>query len=127
MTRNLCQPFCSERVRPKLLRLLPLLRSLYQGEAEDLLLLGGSPEEQEEFAHAIIGVTWREGVHVVVYDREKVIQVYTDRDGMSPEEAEEFYSFNTEGAYVGPKTPIYVDTDIGMSMFERRHRGSVLR
>ncbi|MCK5362873.1 MAG: hypothetical protein KAR22_07900 [Gammaproteobacteria bacterium] len=112
MTRNLCQPFCSERVRPKRLRLLPLLRSLYRGEAEDLLLLGGSPEEQEEFAHAIIGVTVREGFPVVVYDREKVIQVYIDRDGMSREDAEEFYEFNVDGAYVGPKTPIYVDTDM---------------
>jgi len=26
-------------------------------------------------------------------------------------EGEELLSFNTEGAYVGPKTPIYVDTE----------------
>jgi hypothetical protein len=81
-------------------------------EGEEPLLLGGSPEEQEAFIDAIIGVTVREGFPVVVYDREKVIQVYIDRDGMSREDAEEFYSFNTEGAYVGPKTPIYVDTDM---------------
>ena len=80
-------------------------------EGEEPLLLGGSPEEQEAFIDAIIGVTVREGFPIVVYDREKVIQVYIDRDGMSREDAEEFYSFNTEGAYVGPKTPIYVDTE----------------
>jgi len=80
-------------------------------EGEGLLLLGESPEAQEEFIDAVIGVTWREGLPVVVYDREKVIQVYIDRDGMSREDAEEFYEFNVEGAYVGPQTPVYVDTE----------------
>jgi hypothetical protein len=80
-------------------------------EGEELLLLGESPEDQGEFINAVIGVTWREGLPVVVYDRSKVIQVYIDRDGMSREDAEEFYSFNVDGAYVGPKTPIFVDTE----------------
>ena len=46
---------------------------------------------------------------VAVYDRAKCIQILIERDGMSHTEAEEFFSFNTEGAYVGDNGPIYVD------------------
>jgi hypothetical protein len=47
-------------------------------------------------------------IPVAMYDREKCIQVLVDRDGMSYEEAAEFFDFNTTGAYVGPKTPVFV-------------------
>jgi len=90
---------------------LERLEAWSDSEGEALLLLGGSRNERGEFARAVIGITVRNYVHVVVYDRRKVIQMYVDRDGMSHEEAEEFYSFNTEGAYVGPQTPIFVDTE----------------
>jgi hypothetical protein len=30
------------------------------------------------------------------------------RDGMTPEEAQEYFEFNIQGAYVGESTPIYV-------------------
>lgn len=43
----------------------------------------------------------------VVYDREACIGIL-QRDGMTYEEAEEFFSFNTEGAWVGPGTPLYL-------------------
>ena len=33
-----------------------------------------------------------------------------NRDGMSHEEAVEFFEFNTKGAYLGPNTPIFIDT-----------------
>lgn len=46
--------------------------------------------------------------HVAVYDIEKCVQVLVDRDGMTPEEADEFLSFNTLGAYVGENGPLYV-------------------
>ena len=44
----------------------------------------------------------------VVYDRAKVIQTLIDRDGMTPEDAEEFFSVNIEGAWVGEATPAYL-------------------
>lgn len=31
------------------------------------------------------------------------------KEGMTYEEACEFHSFNTEGAYVGPKTPLFIE------------------
>lgn len=63
------------------------------------------------FDDAIIGIGKQHtGEVLVVYDREKCIQVLMDRDGMSREEAEECFGFNTECAWVGPKTPMIVET-----------------
>jgi len=46
--------------------------------------------------------------HVAVYDIDKCIDVLVERDGMTPEEADDFLSFNTLGAYVGENGPMYV-------------------
>jgi hypothetical protein len=43
-----------------------------------------------------------------VYDRKKCIEILM-RD-MSEMEAEEYFEFNVAGAYVGPHTPLYVET-----------------
>lgn len=45
---------------------------------------------------------------VAVYDFDLCVKVLVDRDGMTPEDAEEFLSFNTLGAYVGENGPLYV-------------------
>lgn len=47
-------------------------------------------------------------VVAAVYDRSKYIAHLVARDGMTLEEAEEFFEFNVAGAYVGPATPIFV-------------------
>ena len=71
----------------------------------DALLL-----EPEIFDDAIIGVTERaDGGQLVAYDRQRVIDIL-EAQGMSRDEAEEYYSFNTCGAWVGEGTPIFVDT-----------------
>jgi hypothetical protein len=46
--------------------------------------------------------------HVAVYSIDKCIDILVDRDGMTPEGAEEFIEFNTLGAYVGENGPLYV-------------------
>jgi hypothetical protein len=46
--------------------------------------------------------------HVAVYDLDKCVDVLVGRDGMTAEEAEEFLSFNTLGAYVGENGPLFV-------------------
>ena len=43
-----------------------------------------------------------------VYDQKKIIDLLMTRDGMSEEEAEEFFDYNIGGAYVGEQTPVYV-------------------
>jgi len=53
-----------------------------------------------------IGAQWsKEGL--VLYDRKKVIDKLM-RDGMDYGEAEEFFEFNIQGAWVGEKTPMFV-------------------
>jgi hypothetical protein len=62
------------------------------------------------FDDALIGTARRiSGTLVAVYDREKCLEILS-RD-MSPEDAEEYFSFNVEGAWVGEGTPIFIQTD----------------
>lgn len=48
--------------------------------------------------------------HVAVYSTQKCVDVLVRRDGMTPEEADEFLEFNTYCAYVGPDGPLFVRT-----------------
>ena len=62
---------------------------------------------------ALIGYTVNHHhAHVAVYDINKCIEVLVDRDGMSHEEADEYLSFNTLGAFVGENGPIYIRTTV---------------
>tara|TARA_R110002051_G_scaffold128295_4_gene202009 strand:- start:453 stop:674 length:222 start_codon:yes stop_codon:yes gene_type:complete len=62
------------------------------------------------FDDCILGILERFGIDqpIVVYDREKVIAKLMDNDGMTHEEALEFYYFNQVGAWVGEKTPAFL-------------------
>jgi hypothetical protein len=82
----------TETVQSKLSRLL--------GDEELILLADG-------FEEAFVGVGRQFGKPIAVYDRAKCIEILT-RD-MSEEEAEEYFQFNTEGAYVGEQTPIFLE------------------
>jgi hypothetical protein len=42
-----------------------------------------------------------------LYDHEKCISILVKRDGMSYEEAHEYFEFNVVGAYVGEHTPAF--------------------
>lgn len=64
------------------------------------------------FDEAVIGHTENaDGETIAVYSREKCLEKLT-ADGMEPDDAEEFFSFNVEGAHMGPRTPIIV-TSLG--------------
>ena len=56
----------------------------------------------------IVGICHFYSGDVVAYDRKKVIEKLMKRDGMTIEEAEEFFEYNTLGAYVGEYTPRFV-------------------
>jgi hypothetical protein len=71
---------------------------------EELIFL-----EPRIFDEAILGVAERFGMPpVVAYDRSRVIDIYA-RD-MPREDAEEFFEFNTVGAWLGGLTPVFIDT-----------------
>jgi len=58
------------------------------------------------FEEALIGVASQfSNGPLALYDRDKCIDVLV-HDGMTWEQAEEYFSFNTEGSYLGPNTPI---------------------
>lgn len=69
---------------------------------EETLLFDG-------FDDAIIGIGHQQYKGpLVIYDRDKCIDILMTRDKLSHEEAEEYFSYNTEGAWVGNSTPIIV-------------------
>ena len=43
-----------------------------------------------------------------VYLIEEILGILVTRDGMTEEEAQEFFDFNIDGAHVGQYTPIYM-------------------
>ena len=65
------------------------------------------------FDEAIIGVAERIGLGpVVAYDVEKILQKLITRDGMSYEEAVEYFDFNIQGAWMGEFTPVFIRTEL---------------
>lgn len=73
---------------------------------EQLLLL-----DPTEFDEAIIGLAERaDGMLAVAYDRTRCIDILA-RD-MPREDAEEFFEFNTLGAWLGEQTPVFIDTRV---------------
>jgi hypothetical protein len=78
---------------------------------EDLVDLSGDDELlfADGFDEALLGVATRCGQPtIVIYDRQRCIDLLIERDGMSHEEAEEYFCYNTEGAWVGNRTPAYL-------------------
>ena len=68
------------------------------------------------FEDALIGVTC--GIHpqsqCAVYSREKCIEILMRADvcDCSYEDAVEYFEFNTAGAYVGERTPIFITKEL---------------
>ena len=59
--------------------------------------------------HAFVGLMMRFNVlePIACYDYDRVIQGYIE-EGMTEEEAIEFFEFNVIGAWVGERTPCYL-------------------
>lgn len=68
---------------------------------EELLFFDG-------FDDAIIGLGQRFNDSFVVYDQDKILSILQERDGLSSDEAIEFFDYNIIGAWLGPKTPCCV-------------------
>ena len=75
---------------------IDILMELYQ--EEDILIADG-------FDSAIIGI--EESSMRVIYSVGKCIDILRTKEGMSIEDALDYFAFNVQGAYVGDKTPIW--------------------
>jgi hypothetical protein len=64
------------------------------------------------FDEAIIGMAERINLGpVVAYDVDKMIDIMIKRDGMTYEEAIEYFDYNILGAWMGENTPVYIQTN----------------
>jgi hypothetical protein len=70
------------------------------GEDENVLLADG-------FDDAFVGIGRQFGRPIAVYNKSKCINIL--QEDMSEEEAEEYFQFNVEGAWVGENTPIFLE------------------
>jgi len=72
-------------------------------------------KQWEGFDECVIGVAniWRDQitVEVLVYSADAMIEILRLNDGMSEEEALEYFKFKIEGAYIGIDTPVLVFTN----------------
>lgn len=76
-------------------------------------LMGDLVFKMDGFDDCIIGSVERKGFpDIIGYDARKVVQKLMDRDGMTEDEAVEFYEFNMLGAWVGDTTPCFIDTEV---------------
>ena len=73
---------------------------------EDLLFADG-------FDDAILGTASGFDSGRVVYDANKMVSILVQEEGFTEEEAREFLEFNTFGSYVGERTPVYVNRELG--------------
>ena len=69
------------------------------GEDQPIILADG-------FDSAFIGVAHQLTASFAVYDRKKCIEILMK--DMTSEEAEEYFEFNVQGAYVGENTPAFL-------------------
>ena len=64
------------------------------------------------FDEAIIGMAERINLGpVVAYDVDKMLEIMVERDGMTYEEAMEYFDYNILGAWMGENTPVYIQTN----------------
>lgn len=59
------------------------------------------------FDAALIGYVQRGAATVALYDARKCIEILITEDGMTVEEAIEFFDYNVLGAWVGDGTPAF--------------------
>ena len=64
------------------------------------------------FDEAIIGLAERINLGpVVAYDVDKMLKIMVERDGMTYEEAMDYFDYNLLGAWMGENTPVYIQTN----------------
>jgi len=82
--------------------------NIKEEKADGVLLADG-------FEGALLGFGHQFNYPVAVYSRSQCMDILITRDGMSYEEALEYFDFNVSGAYVGKSTPIFMDDEFDMN------------
>mgnify|MGYP003327860834 FL=1 len=79
------------------------IRETIAEDYPDLLVL-----EPNYFDKAIIGMVQRIGLDAICYDRDKVLEILMEEEGMSFEDAVEHFEYNIIGSWVGDSTPLFL-------------------
>ena len=78
------------------------IEDLYGGDEPEMLFADG-------YDGAIEGVVWDGERTRVVYRMESILEILMDQ-GMTYDEASEYFDFNVAGSNVGVYTPLYLET-----------------
>lgn len=62
-----------------------------------------------ELDQAIVGLTWRDARPVLIYDRDRLVELARAGGIGDADDAEEWVAFNIEGAHMGERTPILLE------------------
>jgi len=61
---------------------------------------------------AIIGIVEDFNGRRILYSKEKILNILMVRDGMTMDEAEEYYDYNILGLYAGDQNPVFLDVNV---------------
>lgn len=64
-------------------------------------------EPREDYDPCVVGVARRFNVTTLCYGIEKILAMHMAQ-GMTRREAEEYFEFNTAGAWLGEETPVFI-------------------
>ena len=78
------------------------IEDLYADDEPDILFADG-------YDSAIEGVVWDGERTRVVYRMESILEILMDQ-GMTYDEASEYFDFNVAGSHMGVYTPLYLET-----------------
>ena len=78
------------------------IEDLYSDDEPEMLFADG-------FDGAIEGVVWDGKRTRVVYRMESILEILMDQ-GMTYDEASEYFDFNVAGSHMGVYTPLYLET-----------------
>ena len=63
------------------------------------------------FEKALLGFGHQFNTPVAVYSKDRCLHVLMERDGMSREDAIEYFDFNVAGAWVGEGMPVFLQSE----------------
>ena len=78
------------------------IEDLYGDDEPEILFADG-------YDKAIAGVVWDGERTRVVYTTEEILKILME-DGMTYDEASEYFDFNVAGSHMGVYTPLYLET-----------------
>ena len=83
----------------------PILKKILESsnhDVESIIVLQG-------LSRAVIGVSERWGeIPKLVYDKDIIMDILVNEEGMSEDEAMDHFYYNIMGTYMGEGTPVYI-------------------